>query len=185
MITATQIRPGMILVVDGKLYRVMKTQHVTPGKGNALMQTELRDLRSGNKIEKRFRPSESVERAYLQTKEMEFLYSEGDDYHFMDTETYEQVHMTATVLGTATHYLQANTKITVDLYEGEAIGVELPSAMEQEIIETDPPLKGATASSSGKPAKLDNGITVKVPAYLKVGDRIRVNPATDEYIERV
>ena len=185
MINATQIRPGMILVVDDKLLRVLKIQHITPGKGNAIMQTELRDLRSGIKLEKRFRPSESVERAFLQTKEMEYLYSEGKDFHFMDTENYEQIHMSEDTLGSAVYYLKPNTKITVDFYEQEPIGVELTSSMELEIVETDPPLRGATASSSGKPAKLDNGVTVKVPAYLKVGDRVRVNPETDEYIERV
>lgn len=185
MIIATQIRNGMILVVDGNLYRVLKTHHVTPGKGNALIQTEMRDLRSGNKIEKRFRPSESVERAHITTREMEYLYEDGHHYYFMDTESYEQVHMSSEALGSAVHYLQPNTKITVDLYEGEPIGVELPSSMDLKIVETDPPLKGATQSSSNKPAKLENGVTVKVPAYLKSGDLIRIDPNTDEYIERV
>ncbi len=185
VINATQIRQGMILLVDDKLYRVLKTTHVTPGKGNALMATELRDLRSGIKIDKRFRPSESVERVSLMTRQMEYLYEDGDFYHFMDTDNYEQVQLNSKALGNATFYLQPNTKIQVDLYEGEAISVELPSAMEFEIVETEPPIKGATAAASGKPAKLNNGLSVKVPPYLKVGDKVRVNPQTDEFIERV
>ncbi len=175
----------MILHVDNKLYRVLKTTHITPGKGNALMATELRNLRSGVKIDKRFRPSESVERVSLTTREMEYLYEDGEHYHFMDTENYEQVQLGSEALGSASHYLQPNTKIKVDMFEGEAIGIELPGAMEFVITETDPSIKGATATSSYKPAKLENGLTIKVPPYLGVGDRIRVNPATDEYIERV
>lgn len=185
MIGATQIRPGMVLQVEGNLYRVIKIQHVTPGKGNAIMQTELRDLRAGNKVEKRFRPSESVEKVSIHTKEMEYLYHEGDLYHFMDTTSYEQHQINATALGNAVHYLTPNTKITVDLFESEPIGVELPSAMEFEVVECDPPMKGATASGSNKPAKLNNGVTIKVPPYLKVGDKVKINPNTDEYLERV
>lgn len=148
------------------------------------MQTELRDLRSGTKVEKRFRPSESVERARIDTREMEYLYEDGSHYHFMDTESFEQHQLTKEVLGNGVHYLQPNAKITIDLFEKEAIGIELPSSVELKIIETDPPMKGATASGSNKPAKLDNGVTVKVPPYLKTGDMVRVNPNTDEYIER-
>ncbi len=149
------------------------------------MQVEMRDLRSGTKIEKRFRPSEGVERVSMTTREMEFLYDDAEGFHFMDTESYEQFLLSREALGNATYYLQPNTKIQVDLYEGEAIGIELPNSMEFTIVETDPPLKGATASSSAKPAKLDNGLTVKVPAYLNSGDKVRVNPQTDEFIERV
>lgn len=185
MIIATQIRKGMILLTDGKLLRVLKTTHVTPGKGNALIATELRDLRSGLKLEKRFRPNESVERVSLTTREMEYLYEDGEHYHFMDTETYEQVQMNSQALGNATYYLQPNTKIQVDFYEGEAISIELPSSMDFKIAETEPPIKGATAASSAKPAKLENGLIIKVPPYLQVGDVVRVNPETDEYIERV
>lgn len=184
MIQAIQIRVGMVLLYEGNLYRAMSIHHVTPGKGNAVIQTELRDLRSGTKIEKRFRPSESIERARIDTHEMEYLYEDGHHYHFMDTESYEQHQMSKETLGSAVHYLQPNTKITVDLYGSEAIGVELPSSVELKIVETDPPMKGSTASGSNKPAKLENGVTVKVPPYLKTGDLVRVNPNTDEFIER-
>ncbi len=185
MIIATQIRKGMILVLDGVLYRVLTTSHVTPGKGNALMATEIRNIKTGIKTEKRFRSSESVERAFLTTREMEFLYNDGEQYHFMDTESYEQVQLNGEALGNAPYYLQPNTKIKVDMYEGDPIGVELPAAMDFEIVETDPPLKGATAAASPKPAKLSNGLTIKVPPYMEVGDKVRVNPETDEFIERV
>jgi elongation factor P len=185
MIQATQIRAGMILAIDGNLYRVLSTNHVTPGKGNALMATELRDLKSGIKIDRRFRSSETVEKAIITTREMEYLYADGEQYTFMDTENYEQCHMSQALLGDGVYYLQANMKFSVSLYDGSPIGVEFPTAVELEITDTDPPMRGATASSSNKPAKLSNGVTTKVPPYLKVGDKVRVNPNTGEFVERV
>jgi elongation factor P len=184
MISATQIRVGNILLIDGELFRVLKTHHVTPGKGNAVMQTELRSVKTGTKTEKRFRSTENVEKATMTTKEMEFLYEQDGDYHFMDSETYEQTHMTAEQVGNGTYYLQPNAKVMVELHEGSVLGLQLPQKVTLEVVECDPPLKGATATTSYKPAKVDNGLTVKVPPFINVGDKINVDTATNEYIDR-
>ena len=185
MIQATQIRPGMILVHEGDLYRVMAIQHVTPGNKRGKMQVEMRRLKDGTKIEYRYRSEDSVEKATLEQRDMEYLYKDGEHFCFMDSSNYEQVHLSSEMLGTAVHYLQPNTKVVVDLYQDAPVGVEIPSTMDLKVVETEPVFKGATAASSYKPAKLENGITVKVPPFVKEGDRVRVDTATDEYLERV
>ena len=185
MISAKQIRVGNILLLDGKLFRVLKIQHITPGKGNAVVQTELRNVISGTKTNKRFRSTETVEKAVLRTREMEYLYNQDKEYHFMDSENYEQIHMTEDQLENSIHYLKPNMKVLVEFHEAKIIGIELPPKITLEVVECDPPMKGATASASYKPAKLSNGMTVKVPPFINVGDKINVDTATNEYVDRV
>lgn len=183
-IPATQIRKGMILEVDGELYRVRDFTHVTPGKGQAVMQTQLRDLRGGSIIDKRFRSSETVETAHLDEREMQYLYQDGELFAFMDLETYEQVHLSKAQLEDALPYLTENLEVTVGFVDDEPIEVELPNTMDLTVVETEPAIKGATASSHSKPATLENGLVVQVPPFVSEGEKIRVDTSTGEYVTR-
>ncbi len=185
MIAATQLRVGMVIVHSGDLCQVLHIDHITQGNKRGKVQAEMRNLKTGTKIEYRFRSEDTIEKAVLSEREMEYLYNEGDLYHFMDSENYEQIHLTKEDLGNGVYYLQPNTKVMVEFHEERPIGVELPAIMEQKILETDPPMKGATASGGSKPAKLENGLTVKVPQFIQAGDFIRVDTSTNEYLERV
>lgn len=185
MMSAKQIRVGMVIIYNGELHRVLSVDHITPGNLRAKVQTELRNIRTGIKTQNRFRSDEDVEKATFNTKEMEFLYNEGDLYTFMDSENYEQIQMNKESLGNAVCYLQPNTKVAVDFYEERPIGVELPASMVLKITDTQPPMKGATASGSSKPATLENGLTVKVPQFIGTGELVKVDTSTNEYIERV
>jgi elongation factor P len=182
---AVQLRKGMIIDLDGQLLRVHDFQHVTPGKGQAVVQTRLRNLRSGAMIDRRFRSQESVERVQLEYRTMEYLYQEGDSYVFMDAETYEQVHLSADAIQGALPYLIANLSLEVDFYEGAPVGIEMPGTVDLEVVDTEPALKGATASGSGKPATLETGLVVGVPQFVNVGDKVRVDTSTGDYLTRV
>jgi elongation factor P len=181
---ANDIRRGMIIIYNGTPHRVLDFQHRTPGNLRAFVQAKLRSLKNGSSTEVRFSSTENIERAALEDHEMEYLYSDADQHHFMNTETYDQIALDAEVLGGATDYLVPGTKIQVEFFEGQPIGVELPPAIELMVIETQPEMKGATASNSPKPAKLETGVTVQVPPFIKEGDRIRVDPAKGVYLER-
>lgn len=185
MIQATQLRVGMMIVHEGELYRVLRIDHITQGNKRGKVQTELRSLRTGNKTEYRFRSEDSVEKAVLAEKEMEYLYKEGDSYTFMDSTNYEQIQMNKEELGNAIYYLQPNTKVLVEFHEERPIGVELPSTMNLKVTETSPPMRGATAAGGAKPAKLENGLTIKVPQFVQTGDLVRVDTSTNEYLDRV
>lgn len=165
-------------------YRVLDFQHRTPGNLRAFVQAKLRNIRNGSSTEVRFSSTENIERAALEDHEMEYLYSDGDMYHFMNTETYDQIGLDNETLGDAMDYLVAGTKIKIQMFEGAPIGVELPPSVELTVVETPPELKGATASNSPKPAKLETGVTVQVPPFIKEGDRIRVDPSKGVYLER-
>ncbi|HEX9700743.1 MAG TPA: elongation factor P [Acidobacteriota bacterium] len=182
---AVQLRKGMIIDLDGQLLRVHDFQHVTPGKGQAVVQTRLRNLRSGAMIDRRFRSQESVERVQLEYRTMEYLYQEGDSYVFMDAETYEQVHLSADAIQDALPYLIPNLSLEVDFYEGAPVGIEMPGTVDLEVVDTEPALKGATASGSGKPATLETGLVVGVPQFVNVGDKVRVDTSTGDYLTRV
>jgi elongation factor P len=182
---AVQLRKGMIIDLDGQLLRVHDFQHVTPGKGQAVVQTRLRNLRSGAMIDRRFRSQESVERVQLEYRTMEYLYQEGDSYVFMDAETYEQVHLSADAIQDALPYLIANLSLEVDFYEGAPVGIELPGTVDLEVVDTEPALKGATASGSAKPATLETGLVIGVPQFVNVGDKVRVDTSTGDYLTRV
>jgi elongation factor P len=169
---------------NGAPHRVLDFQHRTPGNLRAFVQAKLRNLRQGSSTEVRFSSTENIERAILEEHEMEYLYSDSAMHHFMNTQTYDQVALDAESLGDAIDYLVAGTRIQVEFFEGQAIGVELPSAVELTVVETPPEMKGATASNSPKPAKLETGVTVQVPPFIKMGDRIRVDPSKGIYLER-
>lgn len=183
-ISATQIRKGMVLEVNGELYQVRDFTHVTPGKGQAVMQTRLRNLRSGAIVDKRFRSAEQVETAHLDRREMQYLYQDVDLFTFMDLETYEQVQLSHSQVEDALPYLIGSLEVTVSFVGDEPIDVELPSTMDLEVVDTEPALKGATASAQTKPATLETGLVVQVPPFVATGDRVRVDTSTGEYVTR-
>jgi elongation factor P len=185
MIAATQLRVGMVIIYEGDLCKVLHIDHITQGNKRGKVQAEMRNLRTGNKVEYRFRSEDSIEKAILNEKEMEYLYNDGDAYHFMDSQNYEQIQINKDELGNAVYYLKPNTKVVIKVHDERPIGVELPASMVLLVTETSPPMKGATASKSAKPALLDNGLTVKVPEFVQTGDRVKVDTTTNEYLERV
>jgi elongation factor P len=182
---ANDIRRGMIIMYNNAPYRVLDFQHRTPGNLRAFVQAKIRNLKSGSSTEVRFSSTENIERASLEDHEMEYLYSDGDMHYFMNTENYEQIALDVESLGDSMNYLTVGTKIQVQFFEGAPMGVELPPAVELTVVETAPELKGATASNSPKPAKLETGVSVQVPPFIKEGDRIRVDPSKGVYLERV
>lgn len=184
MINATQIRKGMIILRDGDLYRVLETTHVTPGKGQALMQTKLRRLNDQTLHDFRFRSKERVEQAYLETTAMEYLYAEGSEYVFMNTETYDQIKLSEEVLGDGVFYLVPNVVFSIEMYEGDPVGVTPPMTIELQVTKTAPYLKGATQSASNKPATLETGLTINVPQFIKEGDILRIDTRDNKYLER-
>lgn len=185
MINATQIRKGMILKIDDELYRVLETTHVTPGKGQALMQTKLRRLKDQTLHDYRFRSKDRVEQAYLEGIEMEYLYQDGEEHIFMNTENFEQIKLPDEVLGSGANYLIPNAVFAVEMHEGKPVAATPPMTIELKVTKTAPFLKGATQSASNKPATLETGITITVPQFIKVGDIVRVDTRDDTYLERV
>ena len=184
MISATQIRKGMILIRDGDPHRVLEFQHRAPGKGAAFVRVLLRNLRTGASYEHRFNSSETVDRATLEQQEMEFLYKDGSLYYFMNTETFEQIPIDQEVLGDFTNYIREGAGVQVEFFDGQPITVELPSFVELKVVETEPELKGATASNSPKPATLETGAVIQVPPFIRPGDVVRVDPNQGRYLER-
>lgn len=185
MINATQLRKGMTIKLDSELYKVHETTHVTPGKGQALMQTKLRRLSDQTLHDIRFRSRDKVEQAYLETIAMQFLYQEGDDYIFMNLENYEQIKLSPDILGSAASYLIPDITFTIEMFEGKAVDVNPPLTIELKVFKTEPYLKGATQSASNKPATLETGITITVPQFIKEGDIVRIDTRDDSYLERV
>ncbi|MDQ3799187.1 MAG: elongation factor P [Acidobacteriota bacterium] len=184
-LSANDIRKGMVIVFEGAPCKVMEFRHHTPGNLRAMVQARLRNLKTGNSFEHRFRSNDTLERATMEQHQMEYLYSDGEMHHFMNTENYEQISLSEEDLGDAAQWLMPGLKLEVEFYEGSPIGVKLPDSMELTVTETDPVLKGATVSNSNKPAKLENGVTLTVPPFITEGERIRVNPTEARYIERV
>ena len=185
MIQATQMKRGMCIKHDNDLYRVVATQHITPGNCRGMVQAKIRHLKTGAIIEHRFRSEDRVERAILDEAEMEFLYQDGDMYHFMNNESFEQIGLSDEVLGEAVPYLIPNIKLKIEMYEGRPVGIELPLNVEMTVVETEPAIKGASVSNVGKPAKMETGLVVQVPAFISEGERIRVDTSSGAYIERV
>ncbi|MEK6765918.1 MAG: elongation factor P [Planctomycetota bacterium] len=181
---AIDLRKGMMIKIDGELYTVSSFHHVTPGKGRAHMQVSIKSLKQGNVTQRRFRPSDKVEDIYLDNRDMEYLYQEGDNYCFMDTENYEQVFLSKDVLGDAISYVAPNAKVTVSFYENNAIGVELPTTVTLKIIETDPGKKGDTVTNVFKPAKLETGFVTKVPLFINTGEIVKIDTRTGEFMGR-
>lgn len=184
LIAATQVRVGMMLQLDGALFRVMKTQHVTPGNWRGMMQTTLRNLQSGSKVEKRFRSTDKVERATVESHDLEYLYADGDQYVFMHPETYDQTAINKELVEDGLPYMVANTHVVVDFFEGRAIGVSLPTTVDLRVTATEPGLRGATATASMKPATLETGLVVQVPQFVHEGDVIRVDTSAGTYVSR-
>ncbi len=183
-IPATQIRRGMVIVFEGDPCRITEFRHHTPGNLRAMVQAKLRNLRTGSNFEHRFRAADSIERASLETHELEFLYEGGGTYHFMNTENFDQLELDVEALGDAAQWMQPGMRIMAEFYNHKAIGIELPNAIELEVVDTAPVMKTATKTASSKPAKLENGVTVNVPEFLSTGERVRVNPNTGEYLDR-
>jgi elongation factor P len=183
-IPATQMRPGMIIKHNNELHAVFAVEHRTPGNLRAFIQAKLRNLRTGAMFEHRFRSPDPIEKVIVDEISMEFLYNDGDDYYFMDTTTYEQTNLKRDTLGDSVEYLTPNLQITVSFFDGVPVGIDLPQTVEMTVIETEPGIKSATASSVSKPAKLETGLVVNVPAFINEGERIRVDTAEGTYLSR-
>ena len=181
---ATQIRRGMVLVFEGEPCRVIEFRHHTPGNLRAMVQAKLKNLRTGSSFEHRFRAADSIEKASMETHDLEFLYQGGDTYHFMNTENYDQLEMDEEMLGDNAQWMQPGMRIVAEYYDGRPIGIQLPNTLTLEVVDTAPVMKTATKTASSKPAKLENGVTVNVPEFVSVGEKIRVNPTTGEYQDR-
>jgi elongation factor P len=183
-IPATQLRPGMIIKHNNDLHSVFAVEHRTPGNLRAFIQAKLRNLRTGAMFEHRFRSPDPIEKITVDEVNMEFLYNDGDDYYFMNTENYEQTQLTRDTLGDAVEYLTSNLQIKVEFFDGKAVGIELPQTVILTIVETEPGLKSATASSVTKPAKTETGLIVQVPPFINEGEKIRVDTAEGAYLSR-
>ncbi len=181
---AIQIRKGNIINMDGELLVLTDVMHITPGKGQAVIQAKLKNIRTGSNAEKRFRPDEAVEKADLQTRKMEFLYDDGADFHFMDKENFEQITLPDEFIGDGKFYLLPNTDVDVSFYENEAIGIELPLSVDLKVVETEPNLKTATVSSSYKPAVMETGLKTQIPPFVEEGELVRIDTRDGKYLER-
>ncbi len=185
MIDAGELKKGITIMLDGQLYQVLDYNHIKIGRGSAQIRIRLRDIKGGHTIERSFQASEKFAKVFLERRPVQFLYSDGDLYHFMDSETYDQFAVEKNLMGDALNYLKENMNLEIVIYKGSAIGVELPVSVELKVTETGPGFKGNTASAGGKPAKLETGITIQVPFFINTGDIIKVDTRTGEYLERV
>lgn len=185
MIDSGELRKGLTIELDDKLYQVMSYQHIKIGRGSAMVKLKMRDIRGGHTIERTFQASEKFTRARLDSRTMQYLYNDGNSYYFMDEKTFEQIPISSSQLGDALDYLKENMSLEVSSYKGKLIGVELPITVELEVAETGPGFKGDTATAGNKPAKLETGITIQVPLFINNGDVIKVDTRTGQYLERV
>ena len=183
-IPATQMRPGMIIKHNNDLHLVFSVEHRTPGNLRAFIQAKLRNLKSGAMFEERFRSADTIEKVVVDEISMEFLYADGDDYYFMNPMDYEQTMLKGSTLGDAVEYLTPNLQIKVSYHDGQAVGIDLPASVELTVVETEPGLKSATASSVTKPAKTETGLVVQVPSFINEGEKIRVDTSEGTYQSR-
>ena len=183
-IQATRLRKGMLIKYENNLCRILELQHITPGNKRGHVLCKMRDIRSGRLMDNKFRAEDDVERAVLDEHEMQFLYKDGDTFHFMNTASYEQIHLTHEVLGDSALYLLPDALIKVEFYETEPVGIELPLTVDLKVTDTQPGIKGATASAQIKPATMQTGLVVNVPSFINPGDIIRINTETGEYLGR-
>jgi elongation factor P len=181
---ATRLKKGMIIKLDGELFRIHDLMHVTPGNLRGFVRVKGRNLRTQTMSEQRLRSEDVIERATLEEKEMQFLYSDGDGFHFMDTESYEQIHMSTDTLGDSAGFLKPEMTIRVEFYGSEPVGIELPQTVDLKVVETIPAIKGSTATNQTKPATLETGVVVQVPPFVDEGDVVRINTETGEYLAR-
>jgi len=184
MVSAGDFRNGVTFEMDGTVYQIIEFQHVKPGKGAAFVRTKIRNVIAGSVVEKTFNPSEKYPTAYVERKEMEYSYNDGDLYYFMDLETYEQLPIGQDVLGDALRFVKENMVCKVVSYKGNVFAVEPPNFVELQVTETDPGFKGDTATNATKPAKLETGAEIRVPLFIDEGEMIRVDTRTGEYMER-
>ena len=185
MISVNDLRTGLTIEIDGSLWSVVEFLHVKPGKGAAFVRTKLKNVETGNVLEKTFRAGEKVAKATLDKRDMQYLYKEGSDFVMMDMETYEQMNIPAATIGDGVKYLKENMNVSVLLHEGKIIGLDIPAHVELEVVDTPPAEKGNTAQGGTKPATLETGAVVNVPFFVSNGDRIRVDTRTNEYLDRV
>jgi elongation factor P len=183
-IQATRLKKGMLIKQENDLLRVLELQHVTPGNLRGFVRVKLRNIRSGTLSDQKLRSEDTLDRATLEEKEMQYLYKDGDDYYFMDTATYDQIHISSEALGDNVNYLKAEMTIAVEFYGEEPVGIELPQTVDLKVMETVPGIKGATASNQVKPATLETGLVVQVPPFINEGDLVRVSTDTGEYLAR-
>jgi len=184
MISSTQMRPGMVVKFNNDLFSVFSVVHRTPGNLRGFVQAKMRNVRSGTMIEHRFSSEDKIERAALEEQKMEYLYDDGEYYYFMNTETFEQLHLTKDILGDAIQYLVPQLQVSVEFYEGKPMSVELPATVDLTVVETEPGMRGASVSNVTKAAKLETGLVVQVPPFITEGEKIRVNTAEGTYQER-
>ena len=184
MISTGEIKRGITVEIDGQLYQIMEFQHIKMGRGSAQVRMKLRNVRKGDTIEKTVQAGERFQRARLDHRTVQFMYSDGTLYHFMDTKTYEQFALDERVLGDATNYLVTNMEVTLDEYQGDPIGVEMPASVIMTVADTSVGLKGDTATGATKPATMESGLKVNVPLFVNRGDKIKVDTRSGEYLER-
>lgn len=185
MISSNDFRTGVTIVVDGQLWQVVDFQHVKPGKGSAFVRTRLKNVVRGSVLEKTFRAGEMLERAIVETREMQYLYGSGDDYHFMDNSNYEQIHLGHDMLGDNVDLLKEGMIVSVQFHDGKVIAANLPNHVDLEVVETDPGFRGDTATNVQKPAKLETGATISVPLFINPGDKVRIDTRDRKYVSRV
>lgn len=185
MISAGEFRKGVTVEIDGQVYVIVDFQHVKPGKGAAFVRTKIKNIMTGSVLERTFSPTEKLPRAHVETKEMQYLYNDGDLYYFMDTETYEQLPLNRDQVEDAMMYVKENMTVKVKFFKGSAFSVEPPNFVELEVVDTEPGFKGDTATAGSKPATLETGLVVTVPLFINKGDVIRVDTRTGEYMERI
>jgi elongation factor P len=173
------------IIVDGEICVIVEFQHVKPGKGGAFVRSKLKNVRTGAVVDKTWRAGEKMEQAVLERKPMQFLYSMDGEYHLMDTETFDQIAVDGSTFGNAVKYLKEGTEVSVLTHDGNVIGAELPFTVELEIADTDPGVRGDTASGGSKPATLETGVVIQVPFFINIGDKVKVDTRTDAYLERV
>jgi elongation factor P len=183
-IQATRLKKGMLVKVGADLFRVLELQHVTPGNLRGFVRVKFRNIRNGAMSDQKLRSEDSLDRATLEEREMQYLYKDGEHLHFMDTASYEQVHISSDVLGDSVNYLMPESTIKVEFYGSEPVGVELPPTVDLRVEDTAPGIKGATASAQVKPARLETGLVVQVPPFVNTGDIVRVSTDTGEYLSR-
>lgn len=184
MISASEFRNGLTVEIDGDIYTVIEFQHVKPGKGAAFVRTKIKNIISGGVTERTFRPSEKMPRAHIDRKDMQYLYRDGDIFHFMDNESYEQTAVDASDIGDSLEYVKENEMVKVLSHNGKVFGIEPPLFVELEVIETEPGFKGDTATGATKPAKVETGSSVNVPLFVNAGDIIKIDTRTGDYLGR-
>jgi len=184
-IQATRLKKGMLIKLDHDLFRVLDLQHFTPGNKRGFVQAKMRNVRTNSLTDHKFRSEDDVERATLDEREMQYLYKDGESFHFMDTSSYEQLHINADLLGDAASYIVPDATIRVEFYGSEPVGIELPQTVDLKVEDTVPGIKGATASAQVTPATLETGLVVQVPPFVNTGDIVRVNTETGEYLKKV